>query len=218
MTRTQWLLTGLAAILVIVLFWLLLLSPQREEAAELRAETEDIEQQQLQVASTIASLESVREEAPEREAMLAAAQAVVPRDPGLPSFLRQLQQSADDSQLQLVSVAPSRPTEATIEGADESLHVINVAVELEGGYFQLVDFLRRVEDPTITPRGMTWNSLSVSGDREDYPSLGISLQGDVYTLLPTAPAETELEEEPDPDDEDADVEVDVDVEVEEDDE
>jgi Tfp pilus assembly protein PilO len=218
MTRTHWLLAGLAALLVLALFWLMLMSPQRDELAELQAETEDIEARQVQTASRIASLEAVRDEAPRQEALLAAAHAILPRDPALPSFLRQLQQAADDSEITLVAVAPARPVEATVEGADQSLHVINVGVELQGGYFQLVDFLRRIEDPAITPRGMTWNALNVSGEPEDYPTLEISLQGDVYTLLPIAPAETEVPDAPDADDEDpdADVDVDVDVEVEED--
>jgi Tfp pilus assembly protein PilO len=224
MTRVQILLSVLAAILVVVLFWLLLWSPQSDELEALRAETEDIENRQAVTATRISELESVRDEAPEQEALLASARAVVPGDAGLPGFLRQLQLAADDSNLSLVAVAPARPTEVTAEGADQGLHNINMTVELQGSYFQVVDFLRRIEDPAITPRGMVWNALSISGDPEEYPSLSVSLQGDLYAVLPVASEETPPEAEPETDEDEtgedendeADVDVDVDVEIEDD--
>jgi Tfp pilus assembly protein PilO len=218
MTRVQILLSVLAAGLVVALFWLLLWSPQSEELEELRAETESIENQQAVTANRISDLESVRDDAPEQEALLASARAVVPGDAGLPGFLRQLQLAADDSNLSLVAVAPARPTEVTAEGADQSLHNINMTVELQGSYFQVVDFLRRIEDPAITPRGMVWNALSISGDPEEYPSLSVSLQGDLYAVLPVASEETPPEAEPETenDAEETDVDVDVDVEIEDD--
>lgn len=209
MTRTQILLSGLAAVLVLVLFWLLLYSPRSEELAEIRAETEDIEARQVQTAQRIANLEDVRDTAPAQEAALAAAQSIIPRDQALPSFLRQLQLAADESGMVLSSVSPSRPTAAEIEGGASGLHRINVVAALEGSYFQLVDLLRRIEDPEITPRSVLWNSVSVGGDPEDHPELQVSLQGDLYALLPTASA-------PEPEAQDED-EADVEAEADEDD-
>jgi Tfp pilus assembly protein PilO len=202
MTRVQLLLTALGALLVVVLFWLLLWSPRGEELEDLRAETEDIEMRQQQASARIAQLEAVREEAPQQEARLAAAQSVLPRDSALPGFLRQVQVSADEAGLTLLGVSPARPVPDTVEGGPQGLHRINVTMELEGGYFQLVDFLRRIEDPRITPRGLMWNSLIVSGDPEEHPTLEMSLQGDLFALLPITPEATEVTPPEDAEDDD----------------
>lgn len=218
MNRIQTLLAGLAGLLVVVLFWLLLWSPQQDELDELRAETEEIETEQEQTAARISALESVRDEAPQQEALLAAANTVIPREAGLAAFLRQLQQAADEAGMTLRSVSPSRPVPAGEEAA--GLHRINVGVQLQGSYFQLVDFLRRVEDPGITPRAMLWNSVNIGGDPEEHPTLAVSLQGDLYAILPTPSADApeddgDAGEEDDEDDGDGEDEADVDVEVEE---
>lgn len=215
MTRVQWVLAGLGAVLVVVLFWLLLWSPKNEELQAVRTETEDIEARQEQTAVRIAALEAVRDEAPQQEALLAASHAVLPDDSALPGFLRQVQQAADESGLTLQVVSPARPVpvdETTTEGQVEEpgtggLHRINIAIELEGGYFQLVDFLRRIEDPEITPRGMLWNGLTVEGDPAEHPTLQMSLQGDLFAVLPTTPPETEAPTNDEENVEDADVEV-----------
>jgi Tfp pilus assembly protein PilO len=211
MNRTMVLLSVLAAILVVAMAWLLLLQPRNNEIDELRAETASFEAQEQQLQARVAALRQVREDSPDYEAQLAAAYAIIPRDTALPAVLRQLQLAADESGLTLMAVAPSRPAAATVEGGATGLARINVAVDVEGRYFQLVDFLRRLEDPAISPRALNWTSMNLSGDPEEYPLLTASLQGDLFALLPTPPAEQPVTQDPD----DADVEVEVDLEAEE---
>jgi Tfp pilus assembly protein PilO len=208
MNRTMVLLSVLAAILVVAMAWLLLLQPRNNEIDELRAETASFEAQEQQLQARVAALRQVREDSPDYEAQLAAAYAIIPRDTALPAVLRQLQLAADESGLTLMAVAPSRPAAATVEGGATGLARINVAVDVEGRYFQLVDFLRRLEDPAISPRALNWTSMNLSGDPEEYPLLTASLQGDLFALLPTPPAEQPVTQDPD----DADVEVELDVE------
>ena len=208
MTRVQIVLAALGAVLVVVLFWLLLWSPQQDELEQVRADIETAQDRQRVLAAEREQLRAVRDEAPEVEAELAAAAAVVPTDPALPSALRQLQQAADEAGLVLQAVSPSRPSQ--VDGAPEGVSAIDVSVQITGSYFQVVDFLRRIEDPSITPRGLVWNDLSVA--RQEYPDLTVGASGRMYTRLPTAPPD-EPEEEPDQEDED---DADVTVEIEED--
>jgi Tfp pilus assembly protein PilO len=204
MTRVQLLLAGLAGLLLVVLFWLLLWSPQQDELEEVRADIEAAQQQQQQLAAQADQLRAVRDEAPELEAQLAAASSVVPTDPALPSALRQLQQASDEAGATLTAISPSRPSQ--VDGAPEGVSRIEVSVQLAGSYFQVVDFLRRVEDPTLTPRGLTWGELSVT--RQEYPELSVSLSGRMFTRLPGPPVE-QPEEETGEQDDDADVEIEV---------
>jgi Tfp pilus assembly protein PilO len=213
MTRVQILLSVLGAILLIVLFWLLLWSPKQDELELVRQDIEAAQMDQQRLTTERNQLRAVRDEAPEVEAHLAAARAVLPADPGLPAALRQLQIAADEANAVLESVSPSRPEQ--VDGAPEGLSRINISVQLSGGYFQLVDFLRRVEDAAITPRGLAWNDLSLT--RQEYPTLGATLSGAMYAQLPAPPPEVPEEDDvpADTDDDDeSDVDVDVDVEVE----
>ena len=179
MKRSQVLLSILAGALVIALFYVLLWSPAREDLAELEQQIAAQQTQQQQLQQEITRLRAVRDEAPEVEAELAAAEAIVPRDPALPSALRQLQSAADESGLVLSTVSTSRP--AAVDGSSDGLSSIDVNVQLGGGYFQLVDFLRRIEDPTITPRGLIWGSATVTV--AEYPTLTVSMSGRLHALI-----------------------------------
>ena len=212
MKRSQIVLAVVAAILIIALFYLLLFQPKRDEVAELEVQIAAQQEQQALIQAEIDRLRAVRDEAPEVEAELVAAEAVLPHEPALPPALRQLQLAADDAGLTLQSVSTSRPV--AIDGAPEGLSSIDVNLQLLGSYFEVVDFLRRVEDPTITPRGLTWNNATVA--RDEYPSLSVSLSGRIYAILEVPPAEeTAPTEDPEAeaDDTAADEDVDVDVEA-----
>lgn len=213
MTRQKTLLSILAAVLLVILAFVFLLRPQMTEADEVRQEIEDTRAQQAQLESQIVRLEDVRARSPEIEALVAAADTLIPRDdPALPAAVRQLQMAANDSGAQLVSVAMSRPavTEATNDVAvPPGLATIATSVTVSGGYFQLVDFLRRVEDPVISPRAILWNQANVT--LAEYPTLTMNLSGALFAYLEDigAPAPAPPTEEPTDGETDVDVDVDV---------
>jgi Tfp pilus assembly protein PilO len=211
MKRTHLLLGVLAAVMVVVSFWLLLWQPKQDEIVAVREEIQSTQDQQRTIEADLVHLRSVRESAPEAEAQLAAAGAIVPERPNQPSLLRQLQTAADDAGLTLMSVTFGRPSDTLLdEGSVASLST-NLAVE--GRYFQIVDFLRRIEAPEITPRGLLWNSITVA--EREYPTLSASLSGMTFAAAVVPPAEVDdtlgMEDEAG---EDADAEADVTVEVE----
>lgn len=179
MRRNQVLMLALAGVLLVVLFVFLLFLPERERLAEVEARIDDERAQQAVLEGDIERLRSVRQTAPEVEAQLAAATSVVPDDAALPGALRQLQLAADESQLTLSAVTASRPVEVGV--GPEGLSSIDINVQLSGSYFQVVDFLRRVEDPSITPRGLTWTTLSVA--RDEFPELSVTLSGNLYARI-----------------------------------
>jgi Tfp pilus assembly protein PilO len=207
MKRTHVLLAALAAVLLSVSFWLLLWQPKQDEIVATREEIQATQDQQRMLEAELVHLRSVRESAPEAEAQLAAAGAIVPERPNQPSLLRQLQAAADDARLTLTSVNFGRPPETLPEGQTIASLPTNLAIE--GGYFQIVDFLRRIEAPDITPRGVLWDSITVT--EGEYPTLIAALSGRTFAAAVTPPAEVEdalaMEDE-------ADAEADATVEVE----
>ena len=204
MSRLQILLSILLAVLIVLLFWFLVFSPRQDDLAQLEMQIEDERVAQAALSERIAELRAVRENAPSAEAQLAAGNAIISPDPGLPAALRQLQSAADESGLVLRSISSSRP--AILE-ADLGIANIALAVQLEGGYFQVVDFLRRVEDPTITPRAVLWTGIDIS--IVEHPELLVSVSGNLFTRAEIVEIEEEVQEvdpDADPDAEDDDIE------------
>ncbi len=191
MTRQTGILAALAVVLVAALFYFFVWQPKDAEIAEIEDQIASAEQQQQQLERQLRELQEVRTNAPELEAAIVAAESVVPRDIGQASAIRQLQLAADGSGVDLPSVSFSQP--AQIQDAPAGLAELTISVQVAGGYYQIVDFYRRVEDPAITPRGVVWHDVSVSAS--DYPTLGASSSGSLFALLPTPP-EPEPEETP----------------------
>jgi Tfp pilus assembly protein PilO len=209
MNRIAVLLTALGGILLVAMFYLLVFQPAREELAEVEDRIAVQEEQQRMLRAEIERLETVRQTAPDVEAELAAADAVVPRDTALPAALRQLQVAADEAGIVLSSISTARPAELP-DPPEPGLSSIGLNLQVAGGYFQVVDFLRRVEDPSITSRGILWNTATVARSADAYPELQVSLSGNAFAVIPP-PTLPELEPEPEDADDDAD-EADDDVE------
>lgn len=196
MSRLQIVLTVLIGVLLVVIFWFLVYTPAQEEIDELETQIEQEQAQQAQLEAQLERLRTVRSNAPEVESELSFARSIVPDDPNLPGLLRQVQSAGDDAGVTLTTMSASRP--AMID-EEVGLADMGFTVQVSGTYFQGVDFLRRLEDPTITPRGLLWESLNVS--RAEYPELTMTLGGTIFTMSTTAdiPEEEEEPEEPEPD-------------------
>jgi Tfp pilus assembly protein PilO len=202
MKNPRALLGVLAVLLVGVLFWLLAWNPKQDEILALDEDIAAAQAEQAELQARIQRLETVRAEAPEVASLIAASEAIVPADPALPSALRQLQVAATDANLKLRSVSPGRPQpiedpEVALEPGTQ-LVAFDVAVIVEGSYFQIVDFLRRVEDPAITPRGLRWTQLSAAQKEEgSYPLLMVDLVGRLYGVVPAGgtPEDPTLEQQ-----------------------
>lgn len=193
MNRQVGLISALAVVLLLVAFYFLAWAPKSEEIATIEEDIEDVLRQQATTQQRIRALEEVRQRAPQIEADITTAEAIVPADVAFPATLRQLQLSADDAGVRLVSIAPGRPL-AVAEGAD--LATITLGVVVEGSYFQLIDFFRRIEEPAITPRGIVWEAVSLA--EAEYPVLSASAQGRMFALLPAPAAAAPAEPQPTP--------------------
>lgn len=191
MKRPTLLLLVLAGVLTVALYWVLGHRPQQEELADVRAQIDAQHAMQADLQAQLARLREVRSTAPEIEAELAAAEAVLPDSAALPALLRQLQTAADEAGVALQTITAGQPS--AVAESTEPLTAIAVNLELRGRYFQAVDFLRRLEDPAITPRGVLWQSATVT--RDAYPELVVTLGATVFAQEP-APVEVPTADAP----------------------
>lgn len=175
MSRIAWVLTALSAVLVAAVWYLFLFSPTSDEIEAVRADAEQARTDAADLRAEAATLRVVREAAPEAEAAIAAGQSILPEESSMPALIRQLQTAADEADVTLVSVGPSAPT--SIEAAGTDIVSIAVQLQIEGTYFQIVDFSRRIEDPGITARGVKWRNTTIqpAGESDEGASSGATM-------------------------------------------
>ena len=192
----------LVGLLLTAAFWFLLYQPQNERQGELEAEIADLEGQASSLQAQIDSLEAIKADEVQIRAALARAEEYIPSGIAQPSAIRQLQRTADlaGTTLQILTFgnaqAPTGVDAAAIDTGDPTqvLAEIPVTIAVDGGYFQIVDFLRRVE--ADVPRAMLiQNVLMEESPDGDFPRLRATLTSKLFAIvnadaLPIAPGGT----------------------------
>jgi type IV pilus assembly protein PilO len=130
---------GLAAVLVLALWWNFLVKPTRAEEKKVKAETaaERTKLQPLEAQLAQARLDASH--AATMQARLAALQRALPTTPALANFIRDANAIAAASNVswQSVTHGPPVPGEAGVAA-------IPVGIQLRGTYEQVMDYLGRI--------------------------------------------------------------------------
>ena len=169
--RTELLVAAVGIVLVFVLGALLLVRPRQQAAAEATADRNSAIAESQALRDQVRALESLKDNAAELRAQAELAKAEFPSTPGLPALVDALEDAADQAGVDLVSITPAAPKAS----ADQpELAEIATGVNVKGGYFQIEDFLSRVEnlvkgtDPErIPPRSVLVRSVSVTSGSGD---------------------------------------------------
>ena len=149
----RWILGGAALPLaVLVLGWLLLIAPQRSEAAALREQEVAQQEANGQLRSRVAQLQAQAQDLPAEEARLAELRERVPAEPRLPELVTALSSAAQDTGVELLSLAPQPPQPVPLPagaaaGTPEApqLQQVPVTVTVRAGYFEAAAYLARLE-------------------------------------------------------------------------
>ena len=167
MTRRQELvLAAVGAFVVLVAATMLLIRPTRQATAEARADRDAAVADSQSLRDQIKALEALKPKEGELKAQAELAKAEFPATPALPGLVDALQDAASLSGVELGTVAPSTPVAST---ANSLLAEITTTVSVNGGYFEIQDFLVRLEnlvkgsDPArVTPRSILVESVSLT--------------------------------------------------------
>lgn len=185
------LVAGLVALVLTVAFWFLLYKPASEQQAAVEAEIATLEQQQSQLRTQIAALRDVESREVEIRAALARLEEFIPPGPAQPTAIRQFQRAADAAGTEITSITFEEPqvpdpasgaVPADTGEPGTTLANIPVTMTVEGGYFQLVDFFRRVE--VDVPRATLIESLDVTEADETFPALSATWTGQLFAIVP----------------------------------
>jgi Tfp pilus assembly protein PilO len=168
--RNELVLAGVGALLVLVAATLLLVRPTRQATADAKAERATAVSESQALRDQIKALEALKPHQAELRSKATLAKAEFPATPALPALVDALQDAAGLAGVELGTVAPSTPKTST---ASPLLAEITTTVNVSGGYFEIQDFLVRLEnlvkgaDPDrIDPRSMLIESVNLASGSE----------------------------------------------------
>jgi hypothetical protein len=170
-TRRNELLVAVAGALVLLVAGvLLLIRPTQQATAQARAEREAASVESQTLRDQIKALEALKANEADLRARAEQAKAEFPETPALPALVDALQEAASLAGVELGTVAPSTPRVSTIR---PELAEITASVSVKGGYFEIQDFLLRLEnlvkgsDPgRVPPRSVLVRSVGLSSGSE----------------------------------------------------
>jgi len=168
MTRSQERLLGVAAVaLLVAVTALLLVRPQRDATAQANADERVAEAESQALRDEIKALEALQANEPALREEARKAAAEFPPTPALSSLVDALQDTADQAGVELESVAPSPPKASKLQ---PGLAEITTQLTVNGGYFEIEDFLTRLEalvkgtkpSGRVAPRSLLVHSVAIS--------------------------------------------------------
>jgi Tfp pilus assembly protein PilO len=184
--RTELLVAAAGVVMVLAVGTLLLVRPKQQAVAEATADRNAAMAESQALRDQVRALEALKDDAAELRAKAELAKAEFPATPNLPALVEALQDAAGQSGVDLVSITPAAPKASTVQ---PELAEIATGVNVKGGYFQIQDFLSRVEnlvkgaDPQrVPPRSVLVQSVGVTSGQGD------SGTGDSAAATPDASA------------------------------
>lgn len=146
--RRQYLVAGAAALIIIVLMFFVLIKPKSGDIKSVNARIAAEQKTEQDLRAQRRQLEQARADAPATQAELAKFNALLPAQPALAVFIRQVQAIANREGIDLTSIAPSPPTALQAPGgraAVTGVQTISVNLNVVGGFFRLESFVARLE-------------------------------------------------------------------------
>jgi Tfp pilus assembly protein PilO len=197
-------LIGIAAggVVLILLWYFLLFSPTSSDLNDTRDQVSEAQHQKQELENTVRRLKDLSRNAPQQEADLRTLKAAVPDNPDLGEFILQANEIATASGVDWLAITPSPPVASTGSGPNST---IGLSIQVEGGFFQVLDYLNRLEDldrlvivdsVSISTGGSgsstgssasSTGSTDTSGSSSSDPTLSVTLTGRMFTNAEAAP-------------------------------
>jgi Tfp pilus assembly protein PilO len=177
MNRRIVIVTAVATVGLLAAWFFALWQPKGEELSAERDRLAAAEDAASQLETRILKLKQSKANGPKLLARLDTLRSAVPDSPNLPQFILDANDAAVASGVAFVSISPREPAPSTSPGLPPE---IGLGVQIEGGYFQVLDFLERLTD---MQRVIVLDAVNVSpmGEESGSPQLSVSLNGRMFT-------------------------------------
>jgi Pilus assembly protein, PilO len=168
--RQELVLAGAGALLVLAAAALLLVRPTQQATAQAHADRDAAASESQSLRDQVKALQALKPNEAELRAKASLARSEFPATPALPGLVDALQDAASLAGVDLGTVAPTTPAASTL---NPQLAEITTTVNISGGYFEIQDFLVRLEnlvkgaDPgRVSPRSVLVRSVNLAGGSE----------------------------------------------------
>ena len=139
--RNRMIVTAVAAFVVLLLAFFLLIRPRQGELADVRVLVEQEQDLGQQLTLDLQRLQELQRQEPQLRADLERIRQLVPKEHEVYNFLFQVNTAANQSGVEFIQITPELP-KTPPEGA--ALAEVRVTIGGNGGYFAIQDFIRRL--------------------------------------------------------------------------
>lgn len=147
-------LIGLGVVVLLVAWWFLIISPKRDDIATKESQYQSEKQVYDKDYARVQRINEERTAAKDAAGDLLKLNKLIPVDSQVPSMMVELQSTANDAGIKFMKIVPDTPVAGSEGGT-----VVPFSLEFQGQYFDVNDFLYRVENYAR----MEGNDISVSG-------------------------------------------------------
>ena len=170
--------------------------PDKESAilSAAREKANAAEQARDALQDRLTRLQSSKRDEPLKRSQLETMRVAVPDDPNLAQFILDANDAATKSGVDFLSISPTPPgaaggatTGTTVAGGAAGPVSIKLAISITGGYFQVIDFLNRLNG---LPRIVVIDSLSLSSSTSGQLTAAISARMFVGSAAPVSAGAT----------------------------
>jgi Tfp pilus assembly protein PilO len=183
--RSRVVVVGVLLTVVVVLIWnIAIFSPRGKKLNDAKKQAQAAQQLEPGLQATLARLKQISENGPEIAAQLDTLNAAVPASPDLDGFILSANQIAVRAGIDWLSVSPS-----VVQAGTSGPSVIPLSVQIKGGFFQVLDYLNRLEDlgRLVIVDSINTTASGTAGVSGP-PTLSVTLSGRMFTRAAPAPA------------------------------
>ena len=181
MKRAVWFIAAGVAVLVIIVWYAAIYSPKNHDLSKAQDDLAVAQSQQGNLQTQLGSLRDLEANRAKQQAALQKLNAAVPTTPDLAGFILQANDIATQAGVNWLQVSPTLPTAPTSGGPT----TVNLTMQLEGGFFQVYDYLNRLEDlqrlVVVDTVNLNAKGGDTSGGGTSDPTLTMSITARMFT-------------------------------------
>ena len=189
------------AVVLVLLWYFVLFAPTSSDLSDTRDKVAQARSQRQQLADTVHGLEELSRNNAQQQASLRTLRAAVPPTPDLGGFILEANDIATAAGIDWLSIAPTAPAATGGAGPPST---IALSIQVNGGFFEVLDYLNRFErmerlvlvdtinvsaggaggtgaSGTSGAAGTSGSTGTTSTDTTGAPDLSVTLTGRMFT-------------------------------------
>jgi Tfp pilus assembly protein PilO len=184
--RSRVIAVSVLVFVVVVMIWnLMIFAPKGRQLSAAKKDAQAEQAQESPLRAQLAHLQEISKNGPEIAAQLDRLSAAIPTAPDLDGFILSANQIAVQSGIDWLSVSP-----AVTQAGTTGVSVIPLTLSIQGGFFQVLDYLNRLEDlgrlVIVDALNAAAGATDTAAGATGAPTLAVTLTGRMFTMA--APA------------------------------